>query len=287
MNIIEYAHQTIREYGKAGKNCFEYLGVDIRKDIPLNFKVYQKINEGNRDEFANNMTYSYILNSLLPDFIANNKICDYSESTYDGKKSYRIVFYIPKNQKIQETYCNIDKFFRNIDGGMKERVISNVVLATSIMKVKESPLMQIGIETDDKGNLFCVKYYIRLSGNIDKDAEFILKIAQSCVNKETIRDKIIFLQNHRYNPVFIGINMSEKIQETKLYFASEAFGFQTKNVIRDTNDIAEKYGFDDILTKQDIDELFNIGLFVRGIAFSIENEAAWRLYINALPRKKV
>ncbi|MGN0375549.1 MAG: hypothetical protein ACI4EN_08625 [Butyrivibrio sp.] len=248
-------------------------------------------------ELQNRMPYTYILNKLLPDFrtYEDIKVCDFSRSTYEGGDSFRIVFAMPKHLKISELHHYLDAFFTNIYAtDIKKLILDNVYTAAKAMDMDESLLMQIGVETDEKGNILCIKYYIRLRCNTTGPMEFnsdtaqLIHMISNCAGDEKeMLTKVRFLQEHGYNPIFVGINISGSAQETKLYFVSDAFGFRTQNVIKNTNAIADEYGFENRLTKRDVELLFNMGLYVQGAAFSVEKPDEWKLYINALPRKKV
>lgn len=72
-----------------------------------------------------------------------------------------------------------------------------------------------------------------------------------------LQEKIDFLKLQEYEPIFIGINLYENEIETKVYFISEAFGFQIKQIVTSTKAIMKKY---------------NLNMY---------------FYLNALPRKKV
>ena len=96
-----------------------------------------------------------------------------------------------------------------------------------------------------------------------------------------------FISIHDYEPVFLGFNIYKNEQEIKLYFCSTAFGFNTDNIIRNTNDILKKYDIQRFISEKDIVSLYDKNLYVRGIAVELNTSSKWRLYINALPRKKI
>ena len=81
--------------------------------------------------------------------------------------------------------------------------------------------------------------------------------------------------------------MYKNEQEIKLYFCSTAFGFNTGNVVSNTNAILKKYDIQRFVTENDIVSLYDKNLYVRGIAVDLNTSGKWRLYINALPRKKI
>ncbi|MGN0379283.1 MAG: hypothetical protein ACI4EU_06820 [Butyrivibrio sp.] len=296
MNICDYAGQVIRKYGIQGDNSFEYVGVNIRQESQAQLKLYQKTSPKITAALRNTMPYCCILENLLPDFTNYKgiKICDFSRSTFDGEDSYRIVFSMPQQLKVQELNQYLSSFFKNVNfSSTKELLEDNIDLVCKSLCINESPLMQIGLETGQNGRVLCIKYYLRLRFNTvgpmnftPNTAKLVSTISNHTCDENIVLRRVEFLKAHGFNPIFVGVNTFGKFQETKLYFISDAFGFQTKNVINHTAAIASEYGFSNILTQKEIETLFSMGLYVQGIAFSLEKQSEWKLYINVLPRKK-
>ena len=152
--------------------------------------------------------------------------------------------------------------------------------------------MQLGVEVDADGQLLGIKVYANINRNLfmhsNIDAEKMLEsITSSDINAKQISEIINHIIEQAYSPLFIGINFYEDNHETKLYFGSNAFGFETKGVITQSNNILSKNKLNMFITEKDVKVLYDKGVFIQGIAITLEKEIKWKLYLNALPRIKI
>ena len=291
--LTDYAKKIISDYGINGDNSFEYLGVNIERTMAL--KVYRKISEDAYQYLASTEPYCSVLGSLSQKFLSENNltICDFSNGMLGDIETFRIVFILDSNFTIKETEKCVTDFLTRIGG---EAYLSKIIKTTNeiqkILKTDKSILMQLGIEVDEKGCLLGIKYYVGIKLNTisppnDKVLEILSGVTGDLYNKNKVGSKIEFLVQQEFAPIFIGVNLYGEIKEVKLYFISKAFGFRTKHVVEHTSEIMKKYRLDDFVSEEDVNDLYKMDLFVRGIAIDISDTNKWRLYINALPRKMV
>lgn len=291
--LTNYAKIVIYQYGIKGDKSFEYLGVNI--DSTMTYKIYRKTSENAMQYLTSTEPYCDILNFLPPDFLSENKlsICDFSKGKIGNVETYRIVFIINSRLNIKQTEKCVTDFLINIGG---EKYLSDIVNTEAnirkMLKTDKSMLMQLGTEVDEKGCLLGIKYYVGIKDKgmispVDTVMEILSIATGGLYNGKEIRSMIEFLVQKEFDPIFIGINLYDDAKEVKLYFISKVFGFQTKNIVKHTLEVMQKYHLDNFISEEDVNTLYEMDLFVRGIAIDISDKNKWRLYINGLPRKVV
>lgn len=291
--LTDYAKTIISKHGIHGDKSFEYLGVNI--DSKMTFKTYRKISEDANQYLANTEPYCSVLGSLPPDFLSQNKltICDFSKGALGNIETFRIVFILDSNLNIHQTEKCVADFLMHIGGGVYlSEIVKTVADIQKVLKTDKAMLMQLGIEVDEKSCLLGIKYYVGIKNNgiitsIDMVMELLSRIIGDLHNRNEFRSAIEFLVQQEFEPIFIGVNLYGDTKEVKLYFISKAFGFQTKKVIKHTLEVMREYHLDYFISEKDVNDLYEMDLFVRGIAIDISDKNKWRLYINALPRKTV
>ena len=285
--LIKYADEVITRYGSNGDNSFEYLGINIDDDV--SYKVYRKAKGDAVNYLENTRPYSDILTMFNDDFLKEDilSICDFSKGTYEDKETYRVIFSMKNIKDRASAVSIVEKIIDKLDAeDYGEKILCSLNKIQEIIGCEASLLLQLGVETDNECNLVGVKYYIATKdlNSIHSDKE---KVRQLCSNLGKENDMINFFSTHDYEPVFFGFNLYKNEQEIKLYFCSTAFGFNTGNVVSNTNAILKKYDIQRFVTENDIVSLYDKNLYVRGIAVDLNTSGKWRLYINALPRKKI
>ena len=291
--LIEYTKNAICKYGKNGDKSFEFVGINI--DNSVQFKTYRKKSEGALAYLENTKPYSFLCELLSLDFLCENKmaICDFSKGKYKNIETYRIVFSINNNQSINEIEGSVNNFFGKVgDISFAQKIICKLRFIQAQLNTNKSLLMHLGIEVDEKCNLIGVKYYVSIKTANDNCTkvqldELLANISIGKIRISEFKDLLYFFRKQEYIPTFIGFNLYNDEIETKLYFESTAFGFQTKQIVECTNNVFREYNLDRFISTTDITSLFQMDMFVRGIAVDINTFNKWRLYINALPRKMV
>lgn len=289
--LIEYSENAISKYGVNGDNSFEFIGVNI--DNSISYKAYRKRSEDAIEYLKNTVPYSKLFELFTPTFLAENQmdICDFSKGKFQELETFRIVFLLGNNQNIQQAEACVNNFLSRIKA---ESYIPNVINTTRVLQdymgTEKSLLMQLGIEVDENCNLIGIKYYVSIkSSNNILSIERLMEalLPDNISEHDKIREIVEFLQRQEYELIFVGFNMYDNIIEPKLYFKSQAFGFQTKKIVEHTNNVIQKFNLTHAISKEDVKNLFEMNLFVRGIAIDLDALQKWRLYINALPRTVV
>lgn len=285
--LIKYAEDIIAKFGSNGDNSFEYIGINI--DDNVSYKVYRKAKGCAVNYLKNEKPYSNILDVFNDAFLKENmiSICDFSKGTYEDKETHRVIFSLKKIKNKASAVSIVGKILDKLGtDDYVEKILNSLSAVQKSIDCEDSLLLQMGVEMDKECNLVGVKYYIATKdlNSIHSDKE---KVRRLCSNLVKENDMINFFSTHDYEPVFFGFNLYKNEQEIKLYFCSTAFGFNTGNVVSNTNAILKKYDIQSFVTENDIVSLYDKNLYVRGIAVDLNASGKWRLYINALPRKKI
>ena len=291
--LIDYAETAISKYGINGDNSFEYIGISINNT--MSFKTYRKRTKRAMEYLKNTEPYCGLLKLLSKEFLFNNKlsICDFSKSVIENKETFRMVFSLENNQSKRQAENYVINFLSQVDA---ETYIPEIIKTTRIIqefyKNDESLLMQLGIEVSAEGHLLGVKYYVGIDKSdvaitSDKLAKLLSLISRNTIDTSDLEQLVALLSEQEYDPVFVGFNIFNKLTETKLYFKSSSFGFQTKQIVEHTNEVIMRYGLDYFISEDDVKALYKMDLFIRGIAIDLDDFNRWRLYLNALPRKIV
>lgn len=291
MSLIDFVNSSIAKYGQNGDRSFEYVGILIRNATVCDKRIYRKSCESVTNLIQDKEPFKLTINKTLKKFIGCTgvQLCDVSFDESNGEIISRIVYKIPGNLSHLQLQMYVNNFFCDFtDFSYKSRVIANIRSFIDMNVGANTPLIQIGVEINKHGEIIGIKYYLQfakqkyLKENIDQallytnfisNNSFVKQISSICVNN--------------YEPVFVGINDRGGIEEQKIYFRSRAFGHQTHNILMNSNNLHDVLGWKEALSKSDIQNLWDRNLFIEGIALSLQNKDEWRIYINALPRKKI
>ena len=291
--IINYVDNAIQKYGKHGDGSFEFIGINISKKI--DYKIYRKSSVDILCELNKTVPYNKIFDLVSDDYLIQNnmKICDFSKSFLNSTETFRVVFKVDKNLSQKDEHKCIETFLKKIHGEKYfSRIMHCIKNIEADLLTNSSVLMQLGVEVNTDGQLLGIKVY----ANINRDlfmhsncdtVKMLESITSSDINAKQISEIINHIVEQEYNPLFIGINFYEDNYETKLYFGSKVFGFDTKGVIAQSNNILSKNKLNMFITEENIKDLYDKGVFIQGIAFTLEKEIKWKLYLNALPRIKL
>ena len=288
MKVIDFIDESIKKYGKLGDSSFEYIGLSINKGAISKQNVYRKKNDNLMNELFCKYPYKNII-ERFSDLLGNGYIdvCDISAAEKNGRNTFRIIFEICN---ICDQSVLLDKFFSKIKNGEYYKnslinIIKELKIKTSYESVR---LFLIGIECDDECNISAIKYYIWMAEIYDDIINGNIVINEFAgFQDQRIIDICKKIKESNYRPILWGINDENGIKEHKLYFKSEAFGFQTSNIVKNTNEIMRYIGCDLVIDESITEELFIKDLFVEGIGISFEKTDMFRLYIGVLPRKQI
>lgn len=282
---INEIKKAITLYGKDGANSLEYIGLTIQKGLLHTCKVYQKATPTVLEDIRARMPYSKILHTYMADFLSmpGVQICDISENHVDDTPTFRIVFSMPMYLSMDTLFSYISAFYEKLPHPIgKEQLLCDIRhFATS----NRSPLMQIGLETDMEYHIRTIKYYLSIPQTAALEEDCIA-YAQKCVF-DFPHETIPFLMQCHYKPIFVGVNAEPFQSIYKLYFISTAFGFQTQHILPSSMKLISTYHWEKAISFDDIQALYDMGLYMEGIAVTLHDTDEWRVYLHPLPRHTV
>lgn len=282
MSILELSREALTDYGRFGDESLEYIGIMISSQGILEKRIYRKNSESVLKDVGQRQPYKYILGEILPQFYnyGGIELCDISCSHVNAIQTYRIVFKLPKKQTFGDLYRTLEVFFSCIpnSGSYKERLYGQLSSVSSEFICQSSLLLQIGVEFDGYCKLKSLKYYM----NIDNGGEHY-KDNLLCEYKFDKEYQIIC--ENGYKPIFIGINDTDGIEEHKLYFISKSLGFKTAGIFECTSNLAVALGWDQVVSLNEFRQLYDMDLFLEGIAFSPHRGGVWRLYFREFAKR--
>ena len=216
------------------------------------------------------------------------KLCDISIDHTQKSSVYRIIFSLPvfTSSIFEQDY--IDTFFQRFDfEPYKLRLMKKIKSICNQNTATQARIFQLGIEMNFEGRILGIKYYLDYgTGTIeDKTDRFSSYIERSSpTSVKQIMDKI---NSNGYYPVFIGVNDHLGVEEQKLYFRSRAFGHQISDIIMQQITISKACGWNTALTPTILKEMWDMNLYIEGLALSFEKPNEWRLYFSNLPRRVI
>ena len=295
MSLLGRIRSSLETYGHPGRDSFEYLGLTVRDGELVSYRVYENPTPGVAEELRGRLPYRLLLGSLLSRFAAAGgvRVCDISESLAGTRERFRLVFTLDRSLSHADVELLLEAFFENltlpaIAGALRRD--AGALARRFDMSIQ--PLQQIGVETDIHANVRIVKYYLNLTLDTGRrrvcDRGFIDHLKNAFeVNLEPQAGSLLEIAKHRYRPVFVGINQDAESCERKLYFKSDAFGRQIEHVLPMSESLAERLGWEQVVSKEDLRALHELGLYLEGIASTLGRTDEWRLYFAYLPRWRI
>ncbi|MDI9469426.1 MAG: hypothetical protein QM296_04375 [Bacillota bacterium] len=292
MSLLKRIQSSLLTFGQQGKDSFEYLGLTVRKGELVSYKVYENPTPRVEAELGKQLPYRMLLDKYFGRFAAASgvRICDVSESLLDGEDRYRLVFTLDRRLSHREKEQLLTYFFENLElPEICAAVRQDAAALAQSFDMGVWPLQQIGVETDVHAAIRVVKYYLDLTQDSGRrracDRDFVDRLGSAfALNLEPQARSLLQIAQHRYRPVFVGINRDTENSERKLYFKSDAFGRQTEHVLPMSESLVELCGWERVVTKADLGALHKQGLYLEGIASTLERADEWRLYFAYLPR---
>ena len=286
--MYEFTVSSALKYGHKGTDTLEYNGLTLKNGCFERFKLYHcakndfEIHEGWRKEI-----FERWLKRICENYEA--KICDFSEAGTIYAPTYRMILQFRNFFSMETAEKLISEEFPNVPSDITDKCIRCMKALKEGLGLKESPLMQVGIELDTDMKFKSFKYYLcveRTKLPSDKLAEAMNGSADAlgvCRDTERLDRLIRDICTCWYRPTFIGINDGTEETEAKLYFISEIFGRALKTKpAEQTERISEILGFDKGLTEELMTAWEQSHLYPQGLAVTFGDPSVLRLYLREL-----
>lgn len=295
MSLLGRIRSSLQTFGLQGRDSFEYLGLTVRDGELVSYKVYENPTPAVEAELRGQLPYRLILDGLLSRFATAGgvRVCDISESLAGAKERFRLVFTLDRSLSHADVELLLEVFFENLKLPAIARALRQDAGALARrFDMSVQPLQQIGVETDINAVVRGVKYYLNLTHDTGRrrvcNRGFIDHLGSAFeVDLGQQAGSLLEIGKRRYRPVFVGVNREADDCERKLYFKSDAFGRQIEHVLPMSESLAELLGWEQVVSKKDLCELHELGLYIEGIASTLGQKDEWRLYFAYLPRWRV
>ena len=146
--LINYVDKAIRKYGKQGDCSFEFIGINICRE--MDYKIYRKSSVDTLCELNKMVPYNKIFDLVSDDFLLQNnmKICDFSKGFLNNTETFRVVYKVAKNLSQKDEKKGIEAFLMKIQG---EKYYHKIIHC--INKIKTDLLTNKSVQTVDKLSL--------------------------------------------------------------------------------------------------------------------------------------
>ncbi|MBR6513675.1 MAG: hypothetical protein IKT46_02455 [Clostridia bacterium] len=294
MELVNYIGEKERLYGKNGDKSLEYIGITVNNS-GIKKKLYQKPVGKNVDEVYRTFPYSIMITKYLSRFTAQKEVsvCDYSESSVNGRHTYRVIFKFPRQLSFEDSKRCIDSFFCDLNrDDVKAEIENNLQNVVPALGFEFSPLLQIGVEFDKDINILGIKYYLNLKASpyerVEPSEAFLEKIRTVFKYKGDDLYRLVQTCRFGYNPIFVGVNVYPdiNISEYKIYMISDYMGRDDDGLLENTKKMFSANGWDTVLDDKALRRIHSMDLFVEGIAYTLDRADEYRLYLNYLPRRR-
>lgn len=282
-----FFQDVVRQYGYGGDASLEYIGLVFADGVLRSGKVYHvvKASADHTEGWVRRLWETYFQDIGCADDL---KICDVSRSSTEPDAAYRMIAELRKPITMEQMAALRLGY---VDGLTWRRFLDNAEMLHAALGKEESPLFQLGVETDADFRYAGFKYYLSVRTARDRKARVtrelagLLQSVQSGSHEETeeIGQVLHRIQDCGYSPAFIGINDNGTEFEGKLYFVSDLLGRtlyqkaagQIQAVCKALHLSSE---WCDTLLKA----LEEQKLYPEGIAVSFGNDRLLRLYVKEI-----
>lgn len=290
MMVMQFAKQALLQYGPDGDRSFEYLGIVVDYQHVLEKRIYHIENPDAVKAIYKIEPYCSILARSFPSFAERKdvRMCDFSVDQTTTPPLYRIVFYVPKCTLKQEANSMREHFSRVFNKSKYwERMTNAINEYSNAGMLSDSVPAQIGVAGDGDGNLFSVKYYVRWSKELHEKEAYLSAMRRLLSDQQyhKIGQMTSVLFQHNFRPAFLGINDTEGCEEKKQYFISKSVSVSSDRLLRLQISLIQSLGYDKVLTEEEIRALFQMGLYVQGVALSETDTDVVRFYFNILKKR--
>jgi len=150
--------------------------------------------------------------------------------------------------------------------------------------------MQLGVECSNSGGYLAVKYYISIKDKLCQlnaygkpQQQVIRNLLQA--NTIDINKNIEKICSNEFSPIFIGVNSDGMLSEHKLYFIHRYMN-RDYDLTNKMKKLINDLGITNIISTDDVISIIDMGLYIEGIAVSINNYNSIRLYFNRIPGQR-
>ena len=270
--ISETMIPPLSAYGRQGDRSLEYVGLTVdRAAKTIKSRIYRR--DGSDTPFADRLSAPYRdLFARFAPFTAlpGVQLCDVSDGRRDGAVTQRLIFKLPKHMDRAQETAVAEAFFAaagagpGLEQGVRTRLYARLDAGCT--------LYQLGAECAGK-DVCAFKYYLhaapeRIPGGV-------------AVPDAVQRDHAAICENG-FKPAFIGVNDDGTAAEEKLYYITKALGFKTAWLADNMKRLSAALGLDALLSAQVLDEMLEAGLYLEGLALSLQEEDRVRLYFTEL-----
>lgn len=279
----------IERYGtRYGDESLNYIGFKIENN-EIERRVYRSTKKKNVEDMP---TEFFNLWNLYFFDIKGLKICDYSYSLFNGKKSIRIELNFD-TIKYEESSSLLEKILERIPYHCQNSVWDELLIFRSLFEPGKYPIRIIGIEADMDYNILNFKYYLYFYRNIEM-RQFTSEQLRYLVNLDNnelysrVWENLLKIEECFYSPIFLGVNQSEHRTERKLYFISKYYGRQiSPNAAEQFRRVVISLNLESYFD-QNVYQYFEYEkLFLEGIAYNLDGNFASRLYFSEIPEKLI
>lgn len=289
MSLINFIKESLPEIKADGSDHFEYIGVNISDGSISNKKIYYRpcLLSGSTNIFPQGQSIYKELLKTNP----NISICDYSQSNYNKQVSKRVVFTVPCDISYDECCRIISTFFNTVGfNNVQIQLLDELDAIKSIIDMSYSPLMQLGVECSNSGGYLAVKYYISIKDKLCQlnaygkpQQQVIRNLLQA--NTIDINKNIEKICSNEFSPIFIGVNSDGMLFEHKLYFIHRYMN-RDYDLTNKMKKLINDLGIKNVISTDDVISIIDMGLYIEGIAVSINNYNSIRLYFNRIPGQR-
>ena len=284
MNISQIdkeMEKACRRYGPSGDESLEYIGLIIQNNICSGTKVYRRLSE-QCNEYEIVEDYKNL--DFFKKIVTFAQIYDFSSrKDNEGRDYMRLVFLPFKNVLSNEK--KFDELLRLCQlYDYKNYFMQLLSFYACIEFTGTSPLLKMGVELDDKGNVLEAKVYFALKSYDDQydtlgrwhkylDCKKIIDESLQLLGMQTLEKQFLHvainLEKIYYFPVFMGVNFSEDYTEMKVYYQSCFPDYTRDKILYYENELTKNI----LLTSEQFIKLNNKylekDLFIDGISYSI------------------
>lgn len=284
MNISQIDREmekAYRRYGLSGDESLEYIGLIIQDNICSGTKVYRRLSE-QCDEYEIVEDYKNL--DFFKKIVVFAQIYDFSSRKDDeGREYMRLVFLPFKNVLSNERrFDDLLRLCQLYD--YKNYFVQLLSFYAGIEFTGTSPLLKMGVELDDKGNVLEAKVYFALKSYDDKydtlgrwhkylDCKKIIDESLLLLEMKILENQFLHvgknLEKIYYFPVFMGVNFSKDYTEMKVYYQTCFPDYTRNNILYYENELIKNI----LLNQEQFIELnhkyMDKGLFIDGISYSI------------------
>lgn len=287
MTLRDRLLRAARQYGEAGTQTLEYIGLVIREGLVTD-KVYQTLPSPpvEQSDWKTRLWEQWFvrLHDRFP-----MKICDTSQGGTADAPTYRMIVMFKKPLTEEQLHALTAELYPEVAPEIMERCFRYCGIIRTALEMPHAPLIQIGIEVDAAFQFRCMKYYITVkqSGTEHQRitrslTELVGTLQGTAPSEETFR-LLTGIQDCRYSPTFIGINDSCEVQEAKLYFISDLFGRALRTApAEQAREVSEVLSLDPALRETLLSVWKQAHLYPEGVAVSFGAQPLLRLYLKEL-----